>query len=165
VSTIKVKMTRTARFGTAVAFLLVGLTVGPAHAQGLPPVTGARPPVSPEYQSPDRFLALERSLQQELVEAGDKDEILALLSRGGFGDEGQIVIRSKAGLARLTFMVDRVRSYERPMPAEELNGLRTFLVGRKAFDLGELKTQIMDGMHNELLHLTKAGGRRGGHGP
>lgn len=153
-------MTRTARFSTAVAFLLVGLTVGPAHALDLPPITGARPAVSPEYQSQDRFLALERNLQQELFEAGDRDEILAFLSRGGFGDEGQIVVRSRAGLARLTFMLDPARSYERPMSAEEFNGLRSFLVGRKAFDLGELKTKIADGMHNELLRLTKAGGRR-----
>jgi hypothetical protein len=156
---IKMSTMRSARFGTAVATLWVGLTVGSAHAAGLPPITGARPAVSDEYESRNQLLVLERRLQEELVAAGDKDEILAFLSRGRSGDEGQIVVRIRAGLARLTFMLDPNCSYERAMSAEELDELRTFLQQRKAFDLGELR-DAEGGMQNELLRLTKSGGRR-----
>ena len=157
-------MNTSARFAVLVVLLWAPPVAGPAAlAAGetdLPPITGGRPFVPPEFKARDRFSVLERNLQEELLAPEGDDETLAFLSRGGFSDEGQIVVRYRAGRGSLSFMPDGARSFERTMSAEEFRELRAFLLGRRALDLKELKTDVADGIEYELLHLTRTGGKR-----
>lgn len=157
-------MNKSALVAVLVLLLCAGPAAGPAPlAAGeadLPLITGGHPLVPPEFRARDRFSVLERNLQEEMLGTEGDDETFAFLSRGGFGDEGQIVVRYRAGGGSLSFMPDGARSFERTMSAQEFRELRAFLFGRRAFDLKELKTEVADGIEYELLHLTRTGGKR-----
>jgi hypothetical protein len=138
--------------------LFFGAAPGSARAENVSPITGSRPASDPGHFTFDHFDQLERQLRADL--SAVQDEIFALLSGGYWGDDGQIIVRIDSDKGRLLFMPDRARIFERPLDADELKELRTFLTAIKAFSLGQLKTRIADGMQYELVHLTKAGGQR-----
>ncbi len=144
------------------ALIILGASVGlrSSRADGPTGVVGERPKRDPGHFSIVEFDRLERTLQRELSTGDDRDEILALLSAGYWGSQGQIVVHVKGDQARLIFTSDDARFFDRPMSADELKDLRAFLTKAKAFDLGQLPTNIADGMQFELLRLTKAAGRR-----
>jgi len=108
----------------------------------------------------DQFAGVEQSLRPQLLEANSPDEIFALLSGGGWGGNGQIIVSVRNDTARLTLLYGNGRYAERDLTSDELSRLRYTLDVNHIEDLPPLYTRVLDGIEYEYIHLTPNGGRR-----
>jgi hypothetical protein len=131
-----------------------------AAAGGQARILGNRTEGDPGHVSFSEFDHIEEALRRSVLEPGGPDEILALLSAGYWGGRGQIIVRVRGGKARLEFVPDEARRFERDLTASELASLRALLAAKKVDTLGPLDTAVADGIQLELVRVTKAGGRR-----
>jgi hypothetical protein len=131
-----------------------------AAAAGQARILGNRTEGDPGHVTFSEFDHIEEQLRRSLLEPGGPDEILALLSAGYWGGRGQIIVRVTGGKARLQFVPDEARRFERDLTASELASLRALLAAKKADTLGPLDTAVADGLQLELVRVTRAGGRR-----
>jgi hypothetical protein len=157
------KLVRALSSATVAAALLTAYRAAAAGVTGTEseiPIVGARPADDPGAYSFPEFDRREERLRQAMRSAAKREEILALLSTGQFGGDGQIVVRLDGDRGRLAFAPDDARSFERSLSSAEVGALRAFLAKEKAFELGPLTGRVYDGEQFELLRLTKTGGRR-----
>jgi len=123
-------------------------------------ILGARQSFDPGHHSFREFNSLEEQLQDDIKNAGDGDEIYALLSAGYWGNAGQIIVRAKGQGAEIMFVEDPSRYYSRKLTLHEWELLQSFVRDNHVDDLGPLNLAAWDGMQYEYIHLARDGGRR-----
>ncbi len=123
-------------------------------------ILGARQEFDPGHFSFEQFERWEERLQEAVRADGGPDELLALLSAGYWGDEGQSVIYIRGKKAELRFYRDETKFESRKLSDGEWRDLRGFLCDNSVEDLAPLNVLVHDGMQYEYVHLTRHGGRR-----
>jgi HEAT repeat protein len=98
---------------------------------------------------------------REVLDSEDEEEmrgtiaaaLLALFSNGGWGDDGQVIIRLKAGKAELLERIDEERYRRRNLTGDAWRGLGKLIDDTKFFALPPLLLDVMDGIDYEAIDL------------
>jgi hypothetical protein len=131
-----------------------------AHHHGQARILGARMGFDPGHFSFSQFSELEEELRKRVRAKTGPEEIVALLSAGYWGDDGQLVIELRSGHGTLVNEQGFGRFRTRSLKDDEVKTLRQFLEVHKVEELPPLNIDVHDGIQFELLLLTKDGGRR-----
>ena len=117
---------------------------------------------SPDTEVKDgEWARMENALRAELRGPDRPDQIFALLSGGGFGNQGQRIVRLRHGSADFEFISPMGAKSRRPLSKAEWRVLSDFLTSRHADTLPPLPwANVMDGVWYEYLHLDRSGGIR-----
>ena len=97
-------------------------------------------------------------LREEMLGKDAPEEIYAFLSGGGFGDNGQCVIRVRRGSAELEFV--STATHRRQLTPAEWKDFSEFIQQHHVDDLPPLETMVFDGVWYDYVHLSRTGGRR-----
>jgi hypothetical protein len=123
-------------------------------------ILGARQSFDPGHHSFSDFNNLEEQLRDDVRNAGEGNEVYALLSAGYWGNAGQVIVRAKLQDVEIVFVEDPARYYARRLAVDEWQDLQRFVHENHVDDLGPLNLAAWDGMQYEYVHLTRDGGRR-----
>lgn len=133
---------------------LLGRTRGRAR------ILGARMGFDPGHNTYPAFDVIEDSLRDLVLGPDGPREVLALLSAGYWGDDGQRIVCIYED--RTEFMIDdgSGRQRYRVLGPEEIEELLAFVSERRVDELPPLNTSVHDGIQYEYMHLRPEGGRR-----
>ncbi len=98
-------------------------------------------------------------LRSLILRADGPREIFALLTSGGWGNDGQRLVLVYADRTVLRCLNDGGRLRERILAPEELEKLRAWLTAHRADDLAPFDQGTVDGLQLEYMRVTRDGGR------
>ena len=123
-------------------------------------VTGSESAQGSRGSRSARFQEWEKKMASELLGENAADEVIALLSDGGWGSDGQRFITVRNNTAECVLVEKQGRYQKRRLKPEELYDLKSYLETYRFEDLPPYNSGTSDGIEYVFLHLTKKGGRR-----
>lgn len=102
----------------------------------------------------------EQTMQRLVLSDDGPLEILALLSSGGWGNDGQRLVLVYSDRTVLQWLESGGRRRERVVPAGELARLRAWLDTQRVDDLAPYDEGAADGIQYTYIRLTRDGGRQ-----
>lgn len=118
-------------------------------------ILGAREQTDSVHDLDGQFSEWENKLKKEMDSNKDLIDIFACLTSGGWGDQGQTVIRLFKDKTTLTFYEDEQNTWTRILKKNELHSLLQFLDKSKFEQRPPYSPGIFDGLQREYFRVNK----------
>jgi hypothetical protein len=130
------------------------------HLSGKATILGARLNFDPGHFTFGGFDKTENKLRESVLRDDGPREIIAFLSEGYWGSDGQRVIFVEENRAVLRADDGNGRTREREVPPGELKSLVDWIAREQIEDLPPFDAGAFDGIQWEFVRLSRKGGRR-----